>query len=206
MEHPKPFNDSMFAPNTKPMLSTPQSTAFFKEQRSVLFHNSSASCCWILPSLPSRWHSSLSSEKFSTSSEKTTSASNSARRRDEFACRLSSTLVCNMVLLSDWQAFVLAVRDMFLHSPNTTRYTMKYKRQSAELTLKVTDNVTCLKYRATNPAELKNVERLGHAFMQWTLQPSSASKNLPFDFLPSGTSESAPSQREGKPRRRRRGA
>nr|CEL69330.1 TPA: signal recognition particle 9 kDa protein,putative [Neospora caninum Liverpool] len=111
-----------------------------------------------------------------------------------------------MVLLSDWQAFVLAVRDMFVHSPNTTRCTMKYKRQSAELTVKVTDNVTCLKYRATDPAELKNVDRFGRSFMQWTLQPSSASGNLPLDFLPSATSESAAGKREAKSRRRRRGA
>ncbi|PFH37230.1 signal recognition particle (SRP9) domain-containing protein [Besnoitia besnoiti] len=110
-----------------------------------------------------------------------------------------------MVLLSDWQAFVLAVRDMITHSPNTTRCTIKYKRQAAELTLKVTDNVTCVKYKASSPAEMKNIDRFGRAFMQWTLRPSSSVEDLPFDFLPTG-GDSAQGKREAKTRRRKRGA
>ncbi|KAL8429131.1 hypothetical protein Efla_003184 [Eimeria flavescens] len=47
-----------------------------------------------------------------------------------------------MVWVEDWRSFTLAVRDIFLHSPTTARYTLKYRRSDCLLCIKVTDNIT----------------------------------------------------------------
>ncbi|PHJ16739.1 signal recognition particle domain-containing protein [Cystoisospora suis] len=96
---------------------------------------------------------------------------------------------------------------------------IKYRREAGELKLKVTDNVTCLKYRASSPADLKNIDRFGRMFLQWTLIKSiSSPDHLPLDLLPGSgkeTKSSSSSQRhsqgshDGEPpkktRRRKRG-
>ncbi|OEH78844.1 signal recognition particle domain-containing protein [Cyclospora cayetanensis] len=77
-----------------------------------------------------------------------------------------------MVWTEDWGSFALAVRDIFAHSPTTARFSLKYRRSEALLSAKVADDISCVKYRATSPSELRRLERLAAAFMSWASQPN----------------------------------
>lgn len=76
-----------------------------------------------------------------------------------------------MVWVEDWSSFSLAARDIFLHSPTAARFALKCRRSDSLLSIKVTDNVSCVKYRATSPSEVPQIERLASAFLSWACCP-----------------------------------
>ncbi|KAJ3299765.1 Signal recognition particle protein [Borealophlyctis nickersoniae] len=65
-----------------------------------------------------------------------------------------------------WDQYQRAVEELYLSAPIRTRYVVKYRHCDGKLVLKVTDNVSCLKYRTDRLQDLKKFERLNLSMMQ----------------------------------------
>eukprot|EP00658_Telonema_sp_P-2_P032212 TRINITY_DN23904_c0_g1_i1.p1 TRINITY_DN23904_c0_g1~~TRINITY_DN23904_c0_g1_i1.p1 ORF type:complete len:112 (-),score=26.54 TRINITY_DN23904_c0_g1_i1:228-563(-) len=82
-----------------------------------------------------------------------------------------------MVYIESWDDFYAAAHQMYLAAPSRTRYCVKYRDTGGRLTLKVTDNATCLKYRSNQKEHLKEVEKLTTLFfrLMTTVHPEAVS-------------------------------
>ncbi|KAG0365215.1 signal recognition particle, SRP9/SRP14 subunit [Gamsiella multidivaricata] len=70
-----------------------------------------------------------------------------------------------MVNILQWDEFQKAAEELYLLSPNTTRYVAKYRHVEGKLVLKVTDDRTCLKYKTDQMQDLNKFERLNRSLM-----------------------------------------
>ena len=68
-----------------------------------------------------------------------------------------------MVFLETWDEFAAKAQALFAANPAATRYTLKYTHNKAEMVVKVTDDVSCLKFKTDQANDLKRVL----AFNQW---------------------------------------
>eukprot|EP01053_Blabericola_migrator_P006416 Blabericola_migrator_1__6415@NODE_3234_length_1927_cov_34_619355_g1993_i1_p3_GENE_NODE_3234_length_1927_cov_34_619355_g1993_i1NODE_3234_length_1927_cov_34_619355_g1993_i1_p3_ORF_typecomplete_len115_score22_10SRP921/PF05486_12/3_3e17HATPase_c_2/PF13581_6/0_22_NODE_3234_length_1927_cov_34_619355_g1993_i113721716 len=80
-----------------------------------------------------------------------------------------------MVYLQNWNDFDLAVRHMYLNEPFKTRYSIKHRPSESELTIKVTDDVTCLQFRAHTAQHVKKIDALTAKFLAWSVLPQPTS-------------------------------
>jgi len=71
-----------------------------------------------------------------------------------------------MVYITSWQEYQDAAEALYLKSPTTTRYCVKWKSTEAKLVLKITDNVTCLKFKTYSSIFLNRFEALNLSLMQ----------------------------------------
>ncbi|TDL27433.1 signal recognition particle, SRP9/SRP14 subunit [Rickenella mellea] len=71
-----------------------------------------------------------------------------------------------MVYIQSWQDYQEAAEALYSKSPNETRYCVKWKPGEAKLVLKITDNVTCLKFKTHSSIFLNRFESLNHTLMQ----------------------------------------
>ncbi|TPX54629.1 hypothetical protein SeMB42_g00171 [Synchytrium endobioticum] len=71
-----------------------------------------------------------------------------------------------MVYIENWDDFQKAVEDLYVNAANRTRYASKYRHVDGLLTLKVTDDVTCLKYRTNQFPDLRKFDKLN----KWLLE------------------------------------
>ncbi len=69
-----------------------------------------------------------------------------------------------MPLFTDFNAFLDASHALFLSRPDKTRYSMKFRPCDSELTLRVTDDDSSLKYRTNAAAEWKQIEKFNSLF------------------------------------------
>ncbi|KAF8935847.1 signal recognition particle, SRP9/SRP14 subunit [Dissophora ornata] len=70
-----------------------------------------------------------------------------------------------MVNIHQWDEFQRAAEELYMMSPNTTRYVAKYRHTEGKLVLKVTDDRTCFKYKTDQMQDLNKFERLNRSLM-----------------------------------------
>ncbi|KAG0243536.1 signal recognition particle, SRP9/SRP14 subunit [Mortierella sp. GBAus27b] len=70
-----------------------------------------------------------------------------------------------MVNILQWDEFQKAAEELYMLSPNNTRYVAKYRHFEGKLVLKVTDDRTCLKYKTDQMQDLNKFERLNRSLM-----------------------------------------
>lgn len=71
-----------------------------------------------------------------------------------------------MVRIDAWDEFSTAATEMLHTSPNTTRFSIKYKAgDTSAIIVKVTDDRTCLKFHTDQASDLKRVDKLGALFI-----------------------------------------
>jgi len=102
-----------------------------------------------------------------------------------------------MVYIASWQEFQEAAENLYEKSPNSTRYCVKWKSSEAKLVLKVTDNITCLKFKTYSSVYLNRFEALNLTLMrkmQNRKRPNPSTSSIPAPADP-GT----PSKAEGEP-------
>ncbi|KZT25013.1 signal recognition particle, SRP9/SRP14 subunit [Neolentinus lepideus HHB14362 ss-1] len=71
-----------------------------------------------------------------------------------------------MVYISSWQEYQEAAEALYAKSPNTTRYVVKWRASEGKLVLKITDDVTCLKFKTYSSIFLNRFEALNLSLMQ----------------------------------------
>lgn len=71
-----------------------------------------------------------------------------------------------MPYFNSWDEFAKAVEQLYLASPNTSRFVIKYVHSKGSMVLKMTDDVTCLMYRTDQLQDLKKLEKLDNTLMQ----------------------------------------
>ncbi|KAG0255663.1 hypothetical protein BG011_004994 [Mortierella polycephala] len=70
-----------------------------------------------------------------------------------------------MVNILQWDEFQKAAEELYMMSPKRTRYVAKYRHVEGKLVLKVTDDLTVLKYKTDQMQDLNKFERLNRSLM-----------------------------------------
>ncbi|KAJ3278881.1 Signal recognition particle protein [Borealophlyctis nickersoniae] len=96
-----------------------------------------------------------------------------------------------MVYIQIWDQYQRAVEDLYLSAPIRTRYVVKYRHCDGKLVLKVTDNISCLKYRTDKLQDLKKFERLNSSLMEKMQHRKEAKPVEGGDAAGGGAAESA---------------
>ncbi|KAJ7255095.1 signal recognition particle, SRP9/SRP14 subunit [Mycena haematopus] len=71
-----------------------------------------------------------------------------------------------MVYIHAWQEYQDAAEALYLKSPTTTRYCVKWKSSEGKLVLKITDNTTCIKFKTYSSIFLNRFEALNLSLME----------------------------------------
>ncbi|KAF9484815.1 signal recognition particle SRP9 SRP14 subunit [Pholiota conissans] len=71
-----------------------------------------------------------------------------------------------MVYIHSWQEFQDAAESLYAKAPNKARYCVKWKSSEGKLVLKITDDVTCLKFKTNSSIFLNRFEALNLSLMQ----------------------------------------
>ncbi|XP_011500519.1 PREDICTED: signal recognition particle 9 kDa protein [Ceratosolen solmsi marchali] len=64
-----------------------------------------------------------------------------------------------MTYLNTWEEFEKCAERLYLQDPMKARYTMKYCHQKGILSLKFTDDRTCLQYKTEIAQDVKKMEK-----------------------------------------------
>jgi len=71
-----------------------------------------------------------------------------------------------MVYISSWQQYQEAAEKLYTNSPRKTRYSVKWRSSEGKLVLKITDDVTCLKFKTHSSLFLGRFEALNRSLIQ----------------------------------------
>lgn len=71
-----------------------------------------------------------------------------------------------MVYINSWQEYQEAAENLYISSPRKTRYSVKWKSSEGKLVLKITDDVTCLKFKTHSSIFLGRFEALNRSLIQ----------------------------------------
>ncbi|KAL0565747.1 hypothetical protein V5O48_016275 [Marasmius crinis-equi] len=71
-----------------------------------------------------------------------------------------------MVFIQSWQEFQDAAEALYQKSPNKARYCVKWRSSEGKLVLKITDDVTCLKFKTYSSIYLNRFEALNLSLME----------------------------------------
>ncbi|EJD04977.1 signal recognition particle, SRP9/SRP14 subunit [Fomitiporia mediterranea MF3/22] len=71
-----------------------------------------------------------------------------------------------MVYIHSWPEYQSAVEALYEQAPERTRYCVKWKPSEGKLVLKITDDVTCLKYKTHSSIYLNRFEALNYSMMR----------------------------------------
>ncbi|KAK1235195.1 hypothetical protein PQX77_001590 [Marasmius sp. AFHP31] len=102
-----------------------------------------------------------------------------------------------MVYIQSWQQFQDAAETLYQKSPNKARYCVKWRSSEGKLVLKITDDVTCLKFKTYSSIYLNRFEALNLSLMakmqnkRVVENPSEPSPNAPRDSGVVGSVSSA---------------
>jgi signal recognition particle subunit SRP9 len=83
-----------------------------------------------------------------------------------------------MVYLDDIDEFAAGSKALFEAAPDRTRCLMKYRHEDQQLSVKVTDDVHCLKFKTKDQADMKKVERIMTIFLRWSLSNNTDAESL----------------------------
>ena len=64
--------------------------------------------------------------------------------------------------LETLESFMSQAEDLYRANPTRCRFTLKYRDTDGKLVAKMTDDVTCLKFKSDRQADLKKLERLNN--------------------------------------------
>jgi len=87
-----------------------------------------------------------------------------------------------MVYISSWQQYQEAAENLYANSPRKTRYSVKWRSSEGKLVLKITDDVTCLKFKTHSSIFLGRFEALNRSLIQKMMNihpPSSTATSTP---------------------------
>ena len=71
-----------------------------------------------------------------------------------------------MPYFTSWDEFAKAVEQLYLASPNKSRFVIKYVHSKGSMVLKMTDDITCLMYRTDQLQDLKKLEKLNNTLLR----------------------------------------
>jgi len=71
-----------------------------------------------------------------------------------------------MVYINSWQKYQEAAENLYANSPKKTRYSVKWRSSEGKLVLKITDDVTCLKFKTHSSIFLGRFEALNRSLIQ----------------------------------------
>jgi len=71
-----------------------------------------------------------------------------------------------MVYIHSWQDYSDAAEALYKKSPNNTRYCVKWKSSEGKLVLKITDDVSCIKFKTYSSIFLNRFEALNLSLME----------------------------------------
>lgn len=71
-----------------------------------------------------------------------------------------------MVYIKSWQKYQEAAENLYANSPRKTRYSVKWRSSEGKLVLKITDDVTCLKFKTHSSIFLGRFEALNRSLIQ----------------------------------------
>ncbi|KAG8934606.1 hypothetical protein FRC01_001707 [Tulasnella sp. 417] len=71
-----------------------------------------------------------------------------------------------MVYITSWPQFQREAEALYARSPFKTRYCVKWRSVEGSLVLKLTDDTTCLKYRATSTVYFHKFQALNLLLME----------------------------------------
>jgi len=71
-----------------------------------------------------------------------------------------------MVYIHSWQKYQEAAENLYASSPRKTRYSVKWRSSEGKLVLKITDDVTCLKFKTHSSIFLGRFEALNRSLIQ----------------------------------------
>ncbi|KAJ4464728.1 signal recognition particle SRP9/SRP14 subunit [Lentinula lateritia] len=71
-----------------------------------------------------------------------------------------------MVYINSWQEYQDAAEALYKKSPFKTRYCVKWKSSEGKLVLKITDNVSCIKFKTYSSIYLNRFEALNISLME----------------------------------------
>jgi len=71
-----------------------------------------------------------------------------------------------MVYVNSWQQYQEAAENLYTNSPRKTRYSVKWRSSEGKLVLKITDDVTCLKFKTHSSIFLGRFEALNRSLIQ----------------------------------------
>merc|ERR1711953_927971 len=103
-----------------------------------------------------------------------------------------------MVYLDDFEEFSAAARELFAEHPLRTRYLMKYRHKDAKAILKVTNDIVTLKYRTTQLADLKKIERFSQSYARWMVTKDLATLDQPDEELEDAKEAAKPQAKRKK--------
>ncbi|KZV81485.1 signal recognition particle, SRP9/SRP14 subunit [Exidia glandulosa HHB12029] len=111
-----------------------------------------------------------------------------------------------MVYLTNWQEYQDAAEALYAASPNKTRYVIKWKvardganKGRGELVLKITDDVTCLKYKTQSSILLNRFEQLNLSLAKRMRNRTAAPPPPPAAHSPAPAAMDVDSERGGTP-------
>ena len=68
--------------------------------------------------------------------------------------------------IASWDDFLDKSTKLFLEAPSRTRYSIKYRHTDCQMVLKVTDDVTCLKFGTDQANCMARVGKLSKLFVR----------------------------------------
>ncbi|KIK55711.1 hypothetical protein GYMLUDRAFT_47670 [Collybiopsis luxurians FD-317 M1] len=71
-----------------------------------------------------------------------------------------------MVYINSWQDYQDAAEALYSKSPHSTRYCVKWNSSQGKLVLKITDNVSCIKFKTYSSIFLNRFEALNLSLME----------------------------------------
>ncbi|KAJ3783692.1 signal recognition particle SRP9 SRP14 subunit [Lentinula aff. detonsa] len=105
-----------------------------------------------------------------------------------------------MVYINSWQEYQDAAEALYQKSPFKTRYCVKWKSSEGKLVLKITDDLSCIKFKTYSSIFLNRFEALNLSLMEKmqnrTVTPTpsqpyepivSAARDSPTTTAPAGT-------------------
>ncbi|KAI9472169.1 MAG: signal recognition particle, SRP9/SRP14 subunit [Benjaminiella poitrasii] len=72
--------------------------------------------------------------------------------------------------IENWIEFEKAAEELYIASPERTRYVHSFRRGDGDLVLKVTDDLTCVQYKTNQMADLKKFINLNNTLMLKMMQ------------------------------------
>ncbi|KAI7869051.1 signal recognition particle, SRP9/SRP14 subunit, partial [Spinellus fusiger] len=70
-----------------------------------------------------------------------------------------------VMYICQWDEFQKACEELYVQSPDTTRYVSQFRRVDGELVLKVTDDRTVIKFKTQQASDLKKFIQLNESLM-----------------------------------------
>lgn len=71
-----------------------------------------------------------------------------------------------MTFLKSWEEFEKAAERLYLQDPMKVRYRMKYTHSEGCLSVKITDDIVCLRYKTEIVQDLRKIEKFINNLMR----------------------------------------